>query len=122
MNNFDAIRKLAKTDNIVNYIEDGICNMRAEEESGYRKADEKCEDLFDTIDKIYNTDSRENIGICAAVSDFYSACQNIYFKAGLLSGFYISKNINSDYLKLSEDEIMKLMIKKVTTQIENEYK
>lgn len=113
MDRFKEIMERAQLDSITAYLADGDePGIRPGSKDSCRKqVDDAFEHMFDRLDREFKGSCRDNQEICSAVSDFSSACQGIYFKAGLAAGFQICKNLDMEYLDMKEDKMIEFIIR-----------
>ena len=95
------------------YLADGdeMHTQRSKKDSYQKQVDDAFEHMFDRLDQELKASCRDNQEICSAVSDFSFVCQDVYFKAGLVAGFQLYKNLNMEYLDMKGDGIIQSIIK-----------
>lgn len=114
MNGFKRIMERAGVDSMMAYLADGDeTGIQCREKDVYQKqVDAAFEHMFDSLDQELKNSCRDNQEICSAVSDFSSVCQDAYFKAGLIAGFQLCKNLDMEYLNMKEDGMIKSIIER----------
>lgn len=105
MDGFKGIMERAGLDSLMAYLADGdeTCIRYSEKDSYQKQVDAAFEHMFDRLDQELKGSCRDNEEICSAVSDFSSVCQDAYFKAGLVAGFQLCKNLDMEYLDRKGD-------------------
>ncbi|MCI9123932.1 MAG: hypothetical protein HFH35_07630 [Eubacterium sp.] len=117
MDLFEGIKKRTEADSLLRYIESGTCKFTIED-LYHMQVDEEFERLIQKISTALCIDCKNNSEICDAAEDFYGVCQELYFKAGLVSGFQICKNLGNEYRNIKEDDAIRFIIKKLTAELD----
>lgn len=113
MDGFKGIMERAGTDSMVAYLaygdEEGI--RRSKKDLYQKQVDDAFEHMFDRLDRELKASCRDNQEICSALSDFSSVCQDAYFKAGMVAGFQLCKNLDMEYMDMKGDGMIKSLMK-----------
>ncbi len=95
MNGYDKILKRASLDSLAAYfLNEDVIPDSNEKDLYQKECDSAFEEIFDSLEKVFQMSCRDNEDVCVALSGFFMACKDAYFKAGLIAGFQIFRNLD----------------------------
>lgn len=92
-------------DHIISYVISGVTDNEPEaydiSEDAFNKSLDK---LFDDLEKMFPTASRENDELFDSINKFSSAQQRVYLKMGILIGLQLYRTLNTTSEKKTQDK------------------
>ncbi|WP_052446877.1 hypothetical protein [Candidatus Soleaferrea massiliensis] len=117
---FNSIFKRSKFKNLMSYIINEIGEDGENIEDYSRAIDQSYEDFFTNLEKLYPKADRNDNRLFDVVTDFSIIHDDIYFKAGALTGFQLYKEFEEHYKNHKDSDIPSLLKKQEDTNNEQQ--
>lgn len=117
MSELKEMQERGEVKNILGYLMYGIEDTDIEVGDTYqRRIDNAHEKIFSTLEQMFPNASRYNNDLCRAVMDFSITLNKAYLEMGLIMGFQICKNFDTEYQNMAASDIQSVVEKLVNNR------